>query len=196
MFACRGVAVWHGPVGAAGPCAERILTATADLRLIALDLKDGKPCRDFGQDGAVRIDPGKPLLWPGEFQFTSPPAVISDLVILGSSIGDNQHEVDAPRGTWCAPSMERVRSGNRRPALLGLGPGVPGRADDPDAPSWGDGLADYRRRQCLGADRDRRGTPAWCSCRPPARARISMAAFARATIAAPIPWSPSRPRPV
>ena len=48
MFACRGVAVWHGPAGAAGPCAERILTATADLRLIALDLEDGKPCADFG----------------------------------------------------------------------------------------------------------------------------------------------------
>jgi hypothetical protein len=28
MFNCRGVAFWRGPVGAAGPCAERILTAT------------------------------------------------------------------------------------------------------------------------------------------------------------------------
>jgi glucose dehydrogenase len=35
MFACRGVAVWHGRAGAAGPCAERILTATADLRQAA-----------------------------------------------------------------------------------------------------------------------------------------------------------------
>jgi quinoprotein glucose dehydrogenase len=35
MFTCRGVAVWRGAPGAAGPCAERILTATADLRLIA-----------------------------------------------------------------------------------------------------------------------------------------------------------------
>ena len=131
MFACRGVAVWHGPAGAAGPCAERILTATADLRLIALDLKDGKPCPDFGQDGAVRIDPGKPLLWPGEFQFTSPPAVIGDLVILGSSIGDNQR-VDAPRGTVRAFD---VRTGAPR---WDWDP-VPGRADDPDAPSWGDG---------------------------------------------------------
>ena len=150
MFACRGVAVWHGPAGAAGPCAERILTATADLRLIALDLKDGKPCPGFGQDGAVRIDPGKPLLWPGEFQFTSPPAVIGDLVILGSSIGDNQR-VDAPRGTVRAFD---VRTGAPR---WDWDP-VPGRADDPDAPSWGDGWRTDRRRQCLGADRDRRGT--------------------------------------
>jgi quinoprotein glucose dehydrogenase len=131
MFACRGVAVWHGPAGAAGPCAVRILTATADLRLIALDLKDGKPCADFGQDGAVRIDPGTPLLWPGEFQFTSPPAVIGDLVILGSSIGDNQR-VDAPRGTVRAFD---VRTG----ALRWRWDPVPERADDPDAASWGDG---------------------------------------------------------
>src|SRR5271170_3527931 len=131
MFNCRGVAVWHGPAGAAGPCAERILTATADLRLIALDLKDGRPCADFGQDGAIRIDPGKPLVWPGEFQFTSPPAVIGDLVILGSSIGDNQR-VDEPRGIVRAFD---VRTGG----LRWYWDPVPERADDPDAASWGDG---------------------------------------------------------
>ena len=130
-FTCRGVAVWRGPAGLAGPCAERILTATADLRLIALDLKDGKPCAGFGQDGAVRIDPGKPLLWPGEFQFTSPPAVIGDLVILGSAIADNQR-VDAPRGT--------VRAFDARTgAPRWRWDPVPERADDPDAASWGDG---------------------------------------------------------
>ncbi len=130
MFTCRGVAVWRGPAGAAGPCAERILTATADLRLIALDLEDGKPCADLGQDGAVRIEPGKPLLWPGEFQFTSPPAVIGDLVILGSSIGDSAR-VDAPRGTVRAFD---VRTG----ALRWHWDPAPERADAPDAASWGD----------------------------------------------------------
>jgi len=130
-FTCRGVAVWRGPAGAAAPCAERILTATADLRLIALDLKDGKPCSDFGEDGAVRIDPGKPLIWPGEFQFTSPPAVVGDLVILGSAIADNAR-VDAPRGTVRAFD---VRTG----ALRWSWDPVPERADDPDAASWGDG---------------------------------------------------------
>jgi quinoprotein glucose dehydrogenase len=131
MFNCRGVAMWRGPSGAAGPCAERILTATADLRLIALDLKDGRPCSGFGQDGVVRVDPGKPLLWPGEFQFTSPPAVFGDLVILGSSISDNAR-VDAPRGTVRAFD---VRTG----ALRWAWDPIPERADDPDAASWGDG---------------------------------------------------------
>ena len=131
LFNCRGVAVWRSPAGAAGPCAERILTATADLRLIALDLKDGSPCAGFGQDGVVRIDPGKPLLGPSEFQFTSPPAVIGDLVILGSSINDNQR-VDAPRGVVRAFD---VRTG----ALRWTWDPIPERADDPDAASWGDG---------------------------------------------------------
>jgi len=130
-FTCRGVAVWRGPAGMAGPCVERILTATADLRLIALDLKNGKPCPDFGQDGAVRIESSKPLLGPGEFQFTSPPAVIGGLVILGSSIADNQR-VDAPRGVVRAFD---VRTGAPR---WRWDP-VPDRADDPDAASWGDG---------------------------------------------------------
>jgi hypothetical protein len=40
MFTCRGVAVWRGSPGTARPSAERILTATADLRLIALEV----PC--------------------------------------------------------------------------------------------------------------------------------------------------------
>jgi quinoprotein glucose dehydrogenase len=124
MFNCRGVAVWHGPAGAAGPCAERIL-------LIALDLKEGKPCSDFGQDGAVRIDPGKPLIWPGEFQFTSPPTVVGNLIILGSAIADNAR-VDEPRGTVRAFD---VRTGAPR---WQWDP-VPERADDPDAASWGDG---------------------------------------------------------
>jgi quinoprotein glucose dehydrogenase len=130
MCACRGVAVWHGGRGTAGPCAERILTATADLQLIALNLEDGKPRADFGEDGAVRIDPGKPLLWSGEFQFTSPPAVIGDLVILGSSIGDNVR-VDAPRTVRAFD----VRTGAPR---WGWDP-APDRADDPAAASWGDG---------------------------------------------------------
>ena len=132
MFTCRGVAVWRGPGGAAGPCAERILTATADLRLIAARPRGRQAAApDFGQDGAVRIDPGKPLLWPGEFQFTSPPAVIGDLVILGSSIGDNQR-VDAPRGTVRAFD---VRTGAPR---WDWDP-VPGAPTIRTPSSWGDG---------------------------------------------------------
>ena len=70
---------------------------TNDARIIALDAKTGAPCADFGEKGEVKIDVGKALLWPGEFQITSPPVVSRGLVVVGSSIADNVR-VDAPLG--------------------------------------------------------------------------------------------------
>ena len=78
LFTCRGVAFWRDSGGAAGPCATRVLTVTNDARLIALDLETGRRCAEFGQEGEVRIEPGKPLLWPGEWQMTSAPTVFAD----------------------------------------------------------------------------------------------------------------------
>ena len=131
LFACRGVAFWRDSGSAAGPCATRVLTVTNDARLIALDLETGRRCAEFGQDGEVRIEPGKPLLWPGEWQMTSAPTVYADLVIVGSSIGDNQR-VDEPRGTVRAFD---VRTG----ALRWDWDPIPRRADDPAAVTWGEG---------------------------------------------------------
>ena len=70
---------------------------TNDARLIALDVRSGVPCHTFGDNGEVKINPGMDLLWPGEFQFTSPPVVLNDTVIIGSSISDNAR-VRAPKG--------------------------------------------------------------------------------------------------
>ena len=71
---------------------------TNDGRLIAVDAKNGEPCSDFGDNGQVSLDVGMPLVWPGEFQITSPPVVIGDTVVVGSAISDNVR-VEAPRGT-------------------------------------------------------------------------------------------------
>ena len=71
---------------------------TNDYRVIALDARSGVPCADFGSNGEVRIEIGKPLLWPGEFQITSAPVVSRGVVVVGSSIADNVR-VDAPPGT-------------------------------------------------------------------------------------------------
>jgi quinoprotein glucose dehydrogenase len=95
-FICRGVAHWHDP-GADGLCASTIFMGTNDARLIAIDEPTGQPCPGFGNDGEIRIDPGMDLLWPGEFQITSPPVVIDDIVVVGSSVSDNVRRV-APRG--------------------------------------------------------------------------------------------------
>ena len=117
---------------------------TNDARMIALDARTGIPCADFGDRGEVKLDVGKPLSWPGEFQITSSPVVSRGVVIVGSSISDNVR-VDAPSG---AVRAFDARSGV---AALELGPA---------------GSRRHRRgrRQCLGADvvgrRARAGVPA------------------------------------
>jgi quinoprotein glucose dehydrogenase len=98
-YVCRGVAYWVDDRAAAGAaCRSRIFMGTNDVRLIALDARTGQPCTDFGANGEVRIEIGKPLLWSGEFQITSAPVVAHGVVVVGSSISDNVR-VDAPLGT-------------------------------------------------------------------------------------------------
>jgi len=91
-FTNRGVSTWLDSAAAPGSaCRRRILLATIDARLIALDATSGDPCRAFGNRGAVNLRRGL-RIQPAEFsayQQTSPPAVVGDLVIVGSSIADN-----------------------------------------------------------------------------------------------------------
>ena len=96
-YNCRGVAQWRDPAKLPDAvCATRILSGTNDARLLALDAADGRPCKDFGSDGEVRVDTGA-LRWPGEFQITSAPVVAGGVVIVGSAISDNGR-ADAPSG--------------------------------------------------------------------------------------------------
>nr|WP_144058309.1 pyrroloquinoline quinone-dependent dehydrogenase [Bradyrhizobium oligotrophicum] len=97
-YACRGVAYWVDERAALdAACRSRLFMGTVDARLIALDARTGRRCPEFGTDGEVRIEVAKALLWPGEFQITSAPVVGRDVVVVGSSIGDNAR-VDAPEG--------------------------------------------------------------------------------------------------
>ena len=97
-YNCRGIAHWvddQAKEGAA--CRSRIFMGTNDVRVIALDGKTGVPCADFGENGEVKIDIGKQLLWPGEMQITSAPVVSRGVVVVGSAIADNVR-LDAPPG--------------------------------------------------------------------------------------------------
>ena len=76
----RGVAAWRGHDSL------RIFVGTIDGRLIALDGHTGQPVANFGSAGIVDLRAG----YGNEVQETSPPAVIGDRVIVGSSMGDNQ----------------------------------------------------------------------------------------------------------
>ena len=97
-WTCRGLAFWRDDQAeASAPCAHRIFMGTNDARVIALDPRNGQPCRGFGNDGEVRLDPHMALAWPGEYQITSAPIVGRGVVVVGSSIADNVR-VDAPGG--------------------------------------------------------------------------------------------------
>lgn len=86
----RGVSTWVDTrIPAGKPCRRRILVATIDARLIALDSATGALCADFGNGGTVDLTKGIGRTRPGEYQVTSPPAVIDDLIVVGSAIGDN-----------------------------------------------------------------------------------------------------------
>ncbi|MFT3701106.1 MAG: pyrroloquinoline quinone-dependent dehydrogenase [Agriterribacter sp.] len=91
----RGVSVWPMPeqVGKT-VIPQKIFIATLDGRLIALNAADGKPIVPFGNDGIVNLKEGL----GDDLSITSPPAVIGNTIIVGSSLGDNQR-INYPRGT-------------------------------------------------------------------------------------------------
>src|SRR5512141_632260 len=87
----RGVSYWRDArAPAAGPCAERILFATIDARLFALDARTGKRCGDFADNGEVALWKGVRLRSRSDYNVTSPPAIAGDIAIVGSAIGDNR----------------------------------------------------------------------------------------------------------
>ncbi len=91
-MASRGVSYWRDagdPVAAA--CAQRILFATIDARLLAIDARTGRRCMDFGTRGEVDLGKDVRLIQRrlGQFEATSPPAIAGDVAVIGSSIGDN-----------------------------------------------------------------------------------------------------------
>jgi quinoprotein glucose dehydrogenase len=136
-FTCRGVATWHTLLPGAdmnAPCEGRILAATNDARVLALDLRTGEPCTTFGASGEVKLDIGMDLAWPGEFQITSAPVVVGSVVIVGSAIGDNAR-VKAPHGTVRAFD---VQTG----APKWSWDPVPRDPNDPAAKTWGEGYKD------------------------------------------------------
>ena len=95
----RGVSIWLDTGRKLGAeCRRRIFLATIDARLISLDAASGKPCKDFGDAGQLDLTRGiVNIIRVGEYEETSPPAIVDDLVVVGSSIADNDR-VDSPSG--------------------------------------------------------------------------------------------------
>jgi glucose dehydrogenase len=105
----RGLATWLDRTASAKePCRRRLVEATLDARLVAIDAASGLPCQSFGERGAVSLR-GVAGFEQGAYHMTSPPVVVDDVVVI-----------DLDRGTirWQVPL------GSLQP-LVGSEPRVP-----------------------------------------------------------------------
>ncbi|MEJ2139104.1 MAG: pyrroloquinoline quinone-dependent dehydrogenase [Gammaproteobacteria bacterium] len=89
-FNCRGVSQWSDSDATnTQRCAHRIILATNDRRLIALDAPTGKPCEDFGSGGQVDVTPIILELKPANqlegMQLMSPVAIVNDVIVIGGT---------------------------------------------------------------------------------------------------------------
>ncbi|HEX6966555.1 MAG TPA: pyrroloquinoline quinone-dependent dehydrogenase [Gemmatimonadaceae bacterium] len=99
-FANRGVSTWLDTASPANtPCHRTIYMGTVDARLIALDAASGEPCAAFGDGGVVDLAHGlrNTPEFKGEYGVTSAPVVVSNLVIVGTTVHDGRR-AKAPSG--------------------------------------------------------------------------------------------------
>lgn len=131
-YNCRGVSPWRDAAAAPGSvCATRIYMATNDLRLIALDVRTGKRCAAFGKNGEITVPQIGAAKFSGERKLTSAPAIVGDVIAVGSFIMDNLR-TDAPLGSVYAFD---ARTGAAR---WRFDP-IPQDPNDPAAKTWEDG---------------------------------------------------------
>lgn len=131
---CRGVAYWQDKrADAAAVCKHRIFAGTETMRVVAVDAVTGEACEDFGVQGTVDVDPltriKTPDLKRGDMQFSSPPAVVGDVVVMGSQDNTKATESNNPSGA--------VRGFDARTGRLrwSFDP-VPRNLGDPAAGGW------------------------------------------------------------
>ena len=120
----RGVTLWDDP----DTGARRVFFGTLDGRLLALDAKTGRLIETFGDGGTIDLRAGVGEVGLGTYGVTSPPVIAEGLVIVGSSIKDNQR-VEQERGTVRAYD---VRTG----ALAWSWDPIPRGPDDPAWETW------------------------------------------------------------
>jgi len=130
-FANRGVTLWQDTRARAGAaCKTRVFFAAIDGQLYSLDAKTGKVCVGFGNEGRLELSKGlrRGPMYPGEYENTSPPVVLDDVLVVGSAIADNVR-TDAPTGEVRAFD---VRSGK----LLWTFDPLPSNPDSGGANAW------------------------------------------------------------
>ncbi|MBP0941579.1 membrane-bound PQQ-dependent dehydrogenase, glucose/quinate/shikimate family [Pseudomonas alliivorans] len=98
---CRGLSYYAAPTvqnAPAAQCEKRVIMATADARLVALDADTGKLCGDFGSNGVVDLHDNMGNVRPHALMQTAAPLVAGDLIVLGGSVMDNGYDQGNPSG--------------------------------------------------------------------------------------------------
>jgi quinoprotein glucose dehydrogenase len=99
QYNCRGVTGWENPhVTEETACKHRVFMGTNDVRLLAVDAKTGKRCKDFGSNGEIPVVQERSQQFAGERKLVSAPVVVNGIVVVGSFVMDNLR-ADAPLGT-------------------------------------------------------------------------------------------------
>lgn len=94
---CRGLGYVELPESTQDNCAKRIVTATVDARMIAVDALTGQLCTDFGREGAIDLRQGMGRHLPDQYYVTSPPLVAGQLLVVGGLVLDSQ-DLGLPSG--------------------------------------------------------------------------------------------------
>lgn len=76
-------------------CKRRIISASVNAQLFALDAATGRPCPGFGKDGMVDLTVGVGPIKRGHFQ-TSTPTVIGNRILIGGWVAGNQELSELP----------------------------------------------------------------------------------------------------
>ncbi|MCB2075972.1 MAG: PQQ-binding-like beta-propeller repeat protein [Novosphingobium sp.] len=89
---CRGVSYYEAPTPLP-TCTRRIIFASPDGYLRAVDAATGLPCRSFGREGAVDLQAGMSGQLPDsrykvEAVPSSPPAIINGVAVVGQTVSD------------------------------------------------------------------------------------------------------------
>lgn len=132
----RGAAYWTDGTD------KRILWGTGDGYLYSVDARTGRPSRDFGVEGRVDLTDGLPRASRDKrdylnamlYSCTSPPLVIGDVVVTGSSIADRRVVKEAVPG-WVRGWD--VKSGELKWTFKTIPTGEEFGADTWENDSWG-----------------------------------------------------------
>jgi len=101
----RGMAYWPGE----GDYAPELIFGTNDGKMLAIDVKTGKPAERFGEHGFVNLK--TPEIMRGydkNYALTSPPGIFKNLILQGGSGPEESRSISGDERAWDARTGKLV----------------------------------------------------------------------------------------